>query len=528
MKRWFVPGFLAVLALALALRLPQLALRPLHNDEGVNAVKFFRPLWNENNYKYDSNEFHGPTLSYFTLPVAWLSPSHDFNDFTEATFRLVPVCFGVALIVLLLLLTSDLGRAETLWAAVFIALSPAMVFYSRYYIHEMLLVFFTALAGIAWWRYGRSGRLGWCALAGLGLGLMWATKETFGFAVLSMVLAAACATGWTRWRGGPGFENSARYSFKSVAVTLGVAVGVAMLFFSSFLTNPAGVTDSIRTYGPWLHRAEGVSPHVHSWNFYFERLLFYRANGGPVWSEGLIVGLAIVGFAAALAARGLGTANVMLVRVIAFYTAWMTLIYTMLPYKTPWCLLGFFHGMILLAGVGAAGLVRWCKPPSLKMGMTIVLAGGAAQLGWQAWQGSFAVDNGGVPYCDSAKNPYTYSQTAPDLFRLMQTVDGLARVSPAGHGTVIEVMAPGTISYGPLPWYLRRFTQSGYWDQIPAQPLAPIMIVSTALQAGFDERPEKTHLMAGYFELRPNVFFELYVSVDLWAKYVKTLPPEKD
>jgi predicted membrane-bound mannosyltransferase len=38
-----------------------------------------------------------------------------------------------------------LGRAETLWAALYLAISPAMVFYSRYYIHEMLLVFFTAV-----------------------------------------------------------------------------------------------------------------------------------------------------------------------------------------------------------------------------------------------------------------------------------------------------------------------------------------------------------------------------------------------
>ncbi len=523
MKRWFVPGFLAVLALAAALRLPELRLRPLHNDEGVNAMKFCA-LWTENNYKYDSNEFHGPTLPYFTLPAACLNPAHDFNDFTEAAFRRVTVGFGLALIVLLLLLTSDFGRAETLWASLFAALSPAMVYYSRDYIHETLLVCFTALTAMAWWRHGKSGRFGWCALAGVGLGLMWSTKETFVFAVLSLGLAAACVAGWTRWRGGP--DSSARWSLKSMAVALGVAAGVALLFFSSFLTNPDGVAAAFKTYGPWLHRAAGVSPHAHPWNFYFERLLFYRAAGGPIWSEGLIVCLAAVGFAAALVGRGLGPVSVALARLIAFYTAWMTLIYTALPYKTPWCLLGFYHGMILLAGLGAAGLVRWSKPPCLKTVVAVALGLGAGHLGCQAVRENFAVDKGGVPYCDSAKNPYVYSQTTPDIFRLMRTVDGLARVSPAGYGTVVEVMSPD--SYWPLPWYLRRFRQSGYWDKIPAQPPAPIMIVSTALQAGFDERPEKSHLMAGYFELRPGVFFELYVSVDLWAKYIKTLPPEKD
>jgi hypothetical protein len=34
--------------------------------------------------------------------------------------------------------------------------------------------------------------------------------------------------------------------------------------------------------------------------------------------------------------------------------------------------------------------------------------------------------------------------------------------------------------------------------------------------------------MAGYFELRPQVFLELYVNTNLWSAYIKTLPPEKD
>jgi predicted membrane-bound mannosyltransferase len=94
-----------------------------------------------------------------------------------------------------------------------------------------------------------------------------------------------------------------------------------------------------------------------------------------------------------------------------------------------------------------------------------------------------------VPYCDSAKTPYVYSQTLPDALRLVATVEALARVSPQGYGTVVEVMSPE--SYWPLPWYLRRFQNVGYWDKIPDQPPAPIMIVSTDLHAAFDEGPAR-------------------------------------
>jgi hypothetical protein len=232
------------------------------------------------------------------------------------------------------------------------------------------------------------------------------------------------------------------------------------------------------------------------------------------------VALAAVGFFGALRGRSL------LLQLIAFYTAWLTLIYTLLPYKTPWCLLGFYHGMILLAGAGAALLWRACRPVGLKAVVMVLLAAGLCHLGWQSWRGNFAVDSSGAPYCDSAKNPYVYSQTLPDALRLVATVEGIALANANGYDTVLEVMAPE--SYWPLPWYLRRFKNVGYFDQVPDQPLAPIMIVSANLHVAFDERPGKTHLMAGYFALRPQVFMELYVNTNLWAAYIKTLPPEKD
>ena len=520
MNRWFVAGLAFLTGAGLALRLPELGLRPMHNDEAVNAMKF-RLLWVNNSYKYDPNEFHGPTLPYMTLASAFLGGGGDFNQFTLRTFRAVPAVFGAGLILMLLILAPDFGKGETLWAAALIAVSPAMVFYSRYYIHEMLLVFFTALSFFSCWRYVRSGRLGWALAAGIGLGLMCATKETFVFAVAALGLAVGSSAAWSHWRGADAPALAWRGKWTHVILALLTALAVTALFFSSFFTNPHGLPDALRTYLPWIRRAGGQTPHAHSWAFYFHRLLWFRAAGGPVWSEALVAVLAAAGFFVAL----FGTTGP-LPRLIAFYTVWLTLIYTVLAYKTPWCLLGFYHGMILLAGVGAASLLRACRTGGCKTALGLALAAGIGQLGWQAWRGNFAFDKAGAAYCASPKNPYVYSQTSPDILQLVATVDALARVSRDGYETIVEVMSPQ--SYWPLPWYLRRFTRAGYWDQIPNQPLAPIMIVSTELRAAFDERPGKTHLMAGYYQLRPNVFMELYVSVPLWTQYVKTLPPEKD
>ena len=48
---------------------------------------------------------------------------------------MVPVLFGVGLILIFGLMVDGLGRGGTVWAALAAAISPAMVFYSRYYIH---------------------------------------------------------------------------------------------------------------------------------------------------------------------------------------------------------------------------------------------------------------------------------------------------------------------------------------------------------------------------------------------------------
>ena len=58
-----------------------------------------------------------------------------------------------------------------------------------------------------------------------------------------------------------------------------------------------------------------------------------------------------------LALLRLAGANASFVRFLAIYTFVLTALYSLISYKTPWCVLSFWHGMILLAGVGA--VVLW-------------------------------------------------------------------------------------------------------------------------------------------------------------------------
>jgi uncharacterized protein (TIGR03663 family) len=511
-------GVLVAVAAALILRCPQLNERPMHNDEAVNAIKF-GALWETGVYRYDPDEYHGPTLHYATLVLSRLTGAPEFPQFTENRLRFLTVLFGVGLISLLLLTVDGLGFRGTIWAAFFTAVSPAFVFYSRYYIHEILLIFFTSLTLGAGWRYWRTRRIGWALLAGVGLGLMHATKETFVITLTAAGMGLASNQVWNRWLDASGSPLPApKLNLWHLVAGCAASLVVSITLFSSFFTNASGPWDSIRTYMHWISRAGGASEHMQPWYFYLQRLLFFHVAKGPVWTEALIFVLAVLGAATGFVRKNLGRSNASFARFISLYTLFLMGAYTIIGYKTPWCLLNFWHGMILLAGMGAAVLLRKARHVQTRVVVVVLLGAGVAHLIWQAVQSSFT-------YAADQRNPYTYAQTSPNIMKLAARVKTLVSVSPEGPGTLIKVFGERG-AYWPLPWYFRQFRNVGWWNEIPSDPFAPVMVISTTFNAALDEK--KTHLMTGIFQLRPQEFFELYVRLDVWQAFLAAKPPEPD
>jgi uncharacterized protein (TIGR03663 family) len=514
MNRWSALAIFLAFVGALAFRVPRLDTRPLHNDEAVNAIKATE-LWRDGRYLYDPDEYHGPTLHYATRPFLWLSGASGPDDLHDGTLRFATVAFGAGLILLLLLFVGGIGGHALAWSALFTAISPAMVFYSRYFIHEILLVFFTALTLGAGWRYTQTRSPGWAVVTGAGLGLMFATKETFVISLAAMGIAGVATVYWETPRPASLRGMLALVRWRDVALALAATGVVWLLFFSSFFGNFGGLLDSVRAYLPWLKRAAGDSPHIHPWYFYLQRLAWFHPVKGPAWSEGLILILATAGAVASF--RGKRSP---LPRFLTVYTIALAAAYSAISYKTPWCLLGFYHGMILLAGVGAAAFVEWFPSRPLKIGIIAILVASTCQLAAQARRVSFV-------YSTDRRNPYVYAQTVPDILNLVRRAEGLASVSPEGFETIIKIIAPAS-DYWPLPWYLRRFEHVGWYDHLPDDPFSPIIIVSSKLDARLDDKSNRKWIMAGIAELRPGTFFELYVELQLWTKYVEGLPPEPE
>ena len=475
---WFL--ILVVALGAFALRAPRLGMRPMHTDEAVHADNFNRAFLERGVYRYDPHEYHGPTLNYFTLIPAWLTGARTYAQLTETTLRIVPVVFGTILVLLTVLLVDGLGLAAVL-AAVLAALSPALVFYSRYYIQEMLLVCFTFGVIACGYRYVRSRALPWAVAAGVFAGLMHATKETSIIAFGSMGLALVLMTLAPRARGRPIRPVGAGVKPLHLVLGLVIAVGVSALFYSAFGRHPRGVLDSYLTYATYLGRGAGANTvHLHPWYYYLHTILYARYFDGPVWTEGAIVLLAVVGLAVAIKGDRTGSIDIRLVRFLALYTVTMTIVYSTVRYKTPWCLLSFLHGMILLAGVGAVTLLAWVKKPAGRVVVAALLAVTAGHLAFEAYRANF------VYYADS-RNPYVYAHTTPEIFTIVARVKEYVGLHGLGQSEEmpIQVAVEGN-DYWPLPWYLRGLTVQ-WGNQIPAK-VGPLILISDKLEGALAQR----------------------------------------
>ena len=161
---WLVCAAL-VTGVAAFLRFFWLDLKPLHHDEGVNGF-FLANLVKDGVYKYDPANYHGPTLYYIALPFVKIF------GLETIPVRMSVAIFGVLTVVLALFLKRYIGKIGSLFAALFLALSPGMVFISRYFIHEIFFVFLSLAIVVSVLFFIEKRKAGYFAVMWMGLLLL--------------------------------------------------------------------------------------------------------------------------------------------------------------------------------------------------------------------------------------------------------------------------------------------------------------------------------------------------------------------
>ena len=508
---------LAILFVGAFLRLFKLTLVPLHHDEGVNG-NFLVSLVREGKYFYDPQNYHGPTLYYFSAIIPWVvrffggKVAGDNYGLTTFNIRLVTVVFGVATIWLALTLRKRIGIVGALCAAGLIAISPGAVYLSRYFIHESLFVFFTLAIVVAGLKYYETGRGLYLILASISAALMFATKETWIMNGPVLLIACISTAIYSRLRESLDRGRSDQVPLAdwwretidrlggvipllTIALTaFAVFIVVGVLFYSSFFKNyPKGVSDALKTLNLWRQRTH---EHEHPWWQYAYWL---------VWEEGALMLLG--GFGALIA---LWRANNRMALFLAQWSFGLLAAYSLVGYKTPWISLNFIVPLALTSGYALEVIyqkLREVQEPALFLPLPLLIVG---LCGYQLYQLNFV-------HYDDDQLPYVYAHTKRGMLAMLDEIERIGQKNGTGEDTGVAIVSP---DYWPLPWYFRNYKKIGYYSQI-VPTTEPIIIGSEAqeeqLKATYGDRYDmlKSDTEDGAYPLRPGVDLVLYVRRDV-------------
>lgn len=177
LPRWLaaIPGWELVVygsfgLIAVAARFSDLGFRALHHDESLHAVYSWY-LYVGRGYRHDPLmhgpfQFHATALSYFL-----------FGD-SDATARFPAAIFGVAIVLLPILLRPIIGGWAALSISGLLLISPVFLYFSRFAREDIYVATFTLALAIFIWRYLASHDKRWLFAIAAALALAFSAKET--------------------------------------------------------------------------------------------------------------------------------------------------------------------------------------------------------------------------------------------------------------------------------------------------------------------------------------------------------------
>ena len=162
--------YAGLLLVALAMRLYDLGGRAVHHDESLHGY-FGYQLFSGSNYD------HNPLMHGMFLFQS-VATSFFFVGDSEFSLRLPMALFGTGLVLVPLILKPRIGQVGALIAAVLLAFSPSLLYYSRFARNDIFMaVFALALVGVMW-RYIDERKNRWLYIGAALVAIGFATKET--------------------------------------------------------------------------------------------------------------------------------------------------------------------------------------------------------------------------------------------------------------------------------------------------------------------------------------------------------------
>ena len=530
---------------------------------------FLTNLFRTGVYKYDPENYHGPTLYYISLAF-----SKAFGLDT-VTVRWSVAVWGVLIVVLAFYLRPYLGRIGSLAAAAFLALSPGMVFISRYFIHEIFFVFLslTIVMSVVYFIERRKAgpfAIGWMFLlllvcflpSALNLARVIAGEGSDNFVYIAVTVFALEAVlvffvVWmlAAWRDGrPIYFLLAMASValffatkETAFITLGtMAIAVLLVWLwrrNMAATLDKGGEDDIADAGlngenfreaigtgadRWLIWTAGILMLIYVFVLFFSSFFTYPEgvkkaleayaiwtktgtrdhtdNGWQAYLEwAWQVEAPIVLLSAVGTAIAFLKARHRFAMFAGLWTLGLFLAYSIIPYKTPWLALSFILPACLAAGYAINEIAKYGG----RNGIAAAAAIGTAACGVLAYQ---TYDHNFVRY-DDEKMPYVYAHTRREFLDMVADIERFAEASGKGEKAAVDIVSP---DYWPLVWYLRDYREAVFHGQLVDRSSAEMIVAKRRDQENdVTARYSANYAYYGTYGLRPGVELMLLVRKDL-------------
>ena len=518
--------------------------RTFHPDEANQAFTTGK-LLETGHYAYKPTDHHGPTLYYAAAPLQKAFGHGDTASLDGNVLRCTPLVFAVLAIVLAFLAVRKATKSalSATFAAALLAAAPIFMFYATDFIQEMLLVSFSV--AMLWSAVGYFHSLApqpspgnrrfkpgtWALFFGISAGLAFATKETSVLTFAAAALAGWCARpkrphtqddyknlahdGQAQANRKPPVRNRPESAaLQAALLSVFAFILTAVLLFSAFCEDWGGVYNVfIAAPLSYFHRAAGDAAgganwHVHPWWWYAKILFFPKCIIYSLVFIPLIVYPLLFRFRQSR-----------LLLFLALHSLVLFALYSIIPYKTPWCMLQVAVPLILAYGTLLGEIAS-----KLRHGITIAATAFTMPLVIFAFTDAYT-------WCDpdSREIPYNYAHASPQVKDLAACVaSAIHRGYSSAQNTsknqkpetrnqkpetpaFVAVALPACDTW-PFPWYNRALEHiTGYWtdfsslETLAKNGIKPTVVVCPA-EDGHKVMPLFPHLnRTRRFEMRPRV-----------------------
>jgi uncharacterized protein (TIGR03663 family) len=478
---WELVAYAAILALGFVLRIWDLGTRALHHDESLHAYYAWQ-FFQGHGYSYNPL-MHGP-FQFEVVPLFYL-----IFGVSEFSARLLAVLLGTAMLPLTYLLRRYITVPGALIASACLAISPVMVYFSRFIRDDIYLACFSLICFICIVHYLEKPRpaLLYAGAAATALAIASMEAAYITLFIFGTFILFEGVREWIGDRTGPVVAAIRATSIDTWLTALSIFVVLLVLMYSTFFTNPYGIwdpnhslfgADSAKrvdilgglTYWKAQH---GVERGGQPWFYYLMTLPLYEQIG-------LIFGMA--GMVYAAFRRSLARTFLVWWALIAFG------LYSWAGEKMPWLTVHIALPLILLAGYFVGEVLLSHRRWAIGVVSAIFALFFLVEV-----HSTFALN-----FIDPA-NPtelLIYVQTSQDVPTVANEIHQLSARKFGGTSMPVGVDS-SDVGGWPFTWYLRDFPNVTYTTTFN-QPACGGKLCPVLVMLGPEFDPNSAYLLKHY------------------------------